>query len=286
MEDCFKEGTNLESFFSSYLPKEYQKICMAIVKVLPIDKTLAFCIDLLQKNKKRKLKIFKILFYPILLLFVMMIFVLLFNQIVLPMMLNLVKSFHQVDSSLEYFVSILNYIITFFFLCCFILFCYITYSLWPKNIVKSYQRIYHYFPHSLFVKYYSEQFIQLYVLCIQEGLSTKESLDLINQLNMHPILSFLAECIHLQLMEGKAYQEAFEEAMLDEEVLRFLRLSSLSLEGEEILKTYLSFVQNKIERTMTAYAKSIQVISYSLIALMILFLYQILLLPLQIIQNL
>ncbi len=81
-------------------------------------------------------------------------------------------------------------------------------------------------------------------------------------------------------------EKAFKSIYFDKGLYRFLNISMYISNMDEMIKGYIKVNEIKINKFYNIFLYSIQIITYSSISLVLVFVYQILMMPLNIISNL
>ena len=151
----------------------------------------------------------------------------------------------------------------------------------PQRIVLLYLFVSKHFPNSFVSIYNSEEFMSLFLICIKAGYSTRESLHILKAMKNKPLISFLAFHMDESLMEGETMKEAAGKDYYDSALSRFIKIATHANDFSKIIESYISLAKEKIARRMKGYTLAIQLITYAFIGAVIIFIYQILFMPMR-----
>ncbi len=148
-----------------------------------------------------------------------------------------------------------------------------------KRIIIFYEFIVKYFKNSLFNLFYSEELISLYLMCNKAGYQSKDSFEILKSLTSKPIISFLAFHLNEELIRGVNFDEAFKLNIFDELLSNYIRIASYTNDFEEVMKNYVTLTSLKIKNRIKKYTNILQLSVYAFCAFVIVFVYEILYLP-------
>ena len=151
----------------------------------------------------------------------------------------------------------------------------------PGRIVILYILVSRYFPDSLWQLYYSQNFIALFALCGELGYKTKETLAILKSMREKPLISFLAYHVDEAFMKGEGMAEALDNPYLDSRLRSFMKMAVVSLNFDKLLRRYVEVCAMDMERRIKKYTRIVQLSIYILIGVMLIFIYQVLFLPIQ-----
>ena len=157
----------------------------------------------------------------------------------------------------------------------------VIYFLQPRHIVLLYLFLSEHFPNSLMSVYYSEQFMSLLLICIQHGYKTREAISILKDMKYNPVVSFLAFHLDESLMEGETMKEAVHKKYYDSSLSRFIKIGNYTNDFSQIVASYIAMAKQKIRQRMKRCTVTIQLSTYAFIGAIIVFIYQILFMPMQ-----
>ncbi len=281
-----RDGEDLNSFFHLYCPKQYRSLFESFIQCMPFLESLTTCIEIVEAQQKNKKEIIQGMFYPVMLFVGMLVGVYLFNEFILPNMISLLAGFQLKSNQYVNMQIIIKYLIRILMILSSILMIIVFGMLQKNHIVSTYQFISQYFPNTILVQSISSKFARFFLECQKRNISTKDTLRMLCGLTQQPCISYIAKEIDEHLMNGETMMEAVKQTRMEETLLRFFRIAILSSSCEEMLEGYLKMVQIRKEQAIKRFSRYIQLFSYSLIGFVMIFVYQILMLPMSMLQNL
>ena len=130
----------------------------------------------------------------------------------------------------------------------------------------------------------SEKFANYYLICLKHGLSTKDTVNFLMHIK-DPIISSFGNGLNEKLEKGAKYEDALNALPIDSLLKQFLKVSFLSQYTESVMETYLDIVHVKINQLIQSYSKGFQICTYVLLGIVVIIIYQVLMVPMQMIQN-
>lgn len=285
IQSRLKHGENITDFFYQYSPKEYRSYFSGFMKYMPFIETLSTSIEIVKNEEKNKKQIFQGMFYPSMLLIGMIIGIFLFNEMILPNMITLMAGFSMESTSFLLIQKVIRMISMIMMITIIIIIITISISLMKRNIVKTYRFISIVLPNTILVQYASNQFAQFFLECQKRNISTKKTLEVLSSIQENPIVSYISKSIDESLMEGETLETAIDRTHVEKALLRFFRVAIYASDCEGMLKGYLDMVQIRKENAIKKYSRNVQLFSYSLIGVMLIFVYRILMMPMSMLQN-
>lgn len=124
------------------------------------------------------------------------------------------------------------------------------------------------------------------VQMLKHGISTRQAISFLSQLKEGSLLSQCAKQLEQALQSGFEMREALkEQKWIDASFLRYWDIASHTQNMEEMLIHYQRQQEEKWQRMIQRSAVMIQICAYSFVASMVLLVYQIMLVPLQILET-
>lgn len=134
-------------------------------------------------------------------------------------------------------------------------------------------------------QYYCGEMVSLFLECLKNGYKTKQCLELLRGLISKPIVSFLAFHLDESLLAGDSLKDATSQNYYDSLLSGYIKIASLTNNFEQYLENYVFLNQKKIKDKIKRYTIILQGSVYGLIGVVIIFVYQIMLMPMQAIIN-
>lgn len=252
---------------------------------LSLQDLLKFTFETKSFNKDLFKQILKILTYPMILYTLMYSLMLFFILFLFPSMLNIVELFDLQTTLLNLFYFILR--IIFIFLTIMNLLIVIGILLILKrqhqkifiNYVKEYRFL------TIIRDIYTHQFAYNFHLFLSKGFSTKLTLELIKESETSYLNAWLATLISYQLQEGKTFIDSINHPLLEKQFILVSQLGTQSNQSIDYLKMYLMTSRKIIESKLKQSGTILKLITYTLLAFLIIVMYQILLAPMSLLGN-
>ncbi len=279
------QGYMIEQLFCTYCKGSIQQYCSSFLSYLSFSDSLRLTIDLVTIENDNKQQQLKQLGYPLGLLFCSVTGLFLFNRFCLPMLMTLMGTFAKNKSFFMMISSIIDYFITIFYVVTLSVLISIYHLFSKKNIVKTIKVIQTLPFNQLFKQWNSYEFAIFFRECLKMGCKTKESLVMLQALH-HPMLVETAKQIELSLLKGENFDSALQRSMIDETLLHFTKIASVSSSMEKMLDGYIQFHRLRHQKRLKKITIIIQCCTYALISCVILIVYQLLLTPLSILVEL
>ncbi len=286
IRNMLEKGINPSEFFSLYVPAAYRFYIQRFLKILPFSESLALAIEMIKEDRKLKNEYKKGLFYPCMLFTVTVAGIILFNELCFPPLLSMMKGFHQDNT---YLYSVRIYLRT---ACLFITaaaaacISLLIFFRRKNHQVKGYQLLHSIFPDSVVTQYVSRQFVVFFRQCIRRNISTRQTMQILKDSKEKPVISMIAEEIDNSLRNGMSFSDALDTPLLDSSLCRLLKIAVYSSDMDNMLDGYLEIAQKQAEIKCRRITAAAQVLSYISIGLILIIVYQLLMLPLQIISAL
>lgn len=276
-----EKGFLIEEIINDYLPKEISKYMLSLLKKLSFNESLQLSLMFYQKSKENLKRIEKSLSYPIILLFISLTALYLFDYYALDSIIDLMRSFNidvKSFSSFRVFIKVLIYLFYFAFIVISII---VLYFFNPKRINIFYLLICRYFKNGFIQMYFTNEFVDLLIISLRLGYKTKDALEILKSLDNKPIVALLAFHLEDKLLEGNSLKEASNQRYFDGTLEKFINIASFSKNFIDIMNNYVELTNEKLINKIKFFTKLLQGFSYVVIGIVIIFIYQVLFLPMQ-----
>ncbi len=286
IREHLESGDDVSGFFNTYLPKSYRLYFSGFIHYLNFSDAINLTMNIVKQTRVQKREYVTSLFYPSLLFLVTVAGLILFNEFCFPALITMMHSFHV--EFYEYIIiqRLIRYI-SFTVLLVIAVFTVIVMIFASKKYrLRGYSLAAKYFPHNIFVQYTSQQFIVFFQQCVRQHISTKETLEILETLPNNDILVYLASTVKKSLLSGESFVSAICMPLIDTTLYRFIKISVYASNIEEMLSGYLEMSKERIRRQAKKITKILQLISYATIGFILILVYQVLMMPLQILQKL
>lgn len=279
--NSLNKGKLIEEIIVKYLPKGIKGYMIPLLKTMPFSSSLELSLQFYEKHQNNQNKVLGQIAYPCILLFITVTVLYLFDLYGMDTIFGLISSFNadlklyqSIRVVFRIFINVFYYGILFGIL---LLIVFIQ----PKRICLLYIFVSKYFPNSLIHTYFSEEFVSLLLICLQKGYKTKEALQVLMAMKSKPIVSFLAFHMDESLMEGETLKEAAKKKYYDLSLSRFIKIANYTNDFTNMLESYIDLSRERIRKSMKKYTTTIQLSTYSFIGLIVVFIYQVLFVPMQ-----
>lgn len=278
-------GISVDEVFNNYLPKNISVYLLPLIKKMPFLNSLSLSLAFFEKEKEYTKEILGYFLYPFILLFISLSALYLFDAYGLDSILNMLKSFSDGFSNIGIFRMVLRIIVYLFYISLMIVLLLALYFFRKRNICLFYILVCKYLPNCIIQKYFCVEFISLLNICINNGYKSKDSLEILKSIHNKPIVSFLAYHLDEKLLEGNSLKQASKQAYYDYSLSKFINIAVYSNDFSKILNDYIHLSTSQIKTKMKKMATIVQTVTYCMIGFVIIFVYQVLFLPMNALAN-
>ena len=275
------KGELIEKIIINHLPKEIESYVQGLLLSLSLSKALSLALKFQSDNTNDKNELLVSLAYPCILLFITISALYLFDLYGIDAIFSLIVSFDSDISIYKDLRILFRIIINIIYFSILIGTLLIILFMQPKRIILLYIFVSKYLPNSLFNVYYSQEFMALLKICVDSGFKTRQSLELLKSMKSKPIISFLAFQLDESLMEGETMKEAASKNYYDQALKRFIKIANFTSDFSNVIASYVDFAKQRVKTKLKRYALTVQIATYSMIGLIVVFIYQILFMPMQ-----
>ena len=279
------KGFLIEDAIVEHLPKSFISYLKPLIHNMSFSQSLNLAISFHNKSTDNLKNLEKSIMYPLILLFLGISGLYLFDNYGLDMLINMLKSFNTDLSMINILRVIFRIIIYLFYFGMLIAVSLILYFSREKNIAVFYIFISKYFHNSIVQVYFCAEFISLFLICNDLGYKTKDALRILKSLHNKPIISLLAFHLEESLLKGNSLKQASSQIYFDETLSKFVNVAIHTNDFVYILNNYLTLSNERIVKTAKRLTLFIQLGTYIFIGAIIIFIYQLLFLPMQAISN-
>ena len=276
----FEEGENASDFITCFTDRSIGAYLHGFLSYMPLRDALSAAVSIVKEEKNEQAVLIKGCLYPCLLLGAMSAGIFLFASFVLPSMLSLMNSL-SVDSPFDY--ALLSRLIRVFSCVLLFLLCALAalsvYALSKKQIASTYLMLAERFPQSLLVKSATRDFTRFFLECSRRNVSTYEALHMLAQIEEKPLVALIAKMLDESLMKGESLEEAMKQTPLESALIRFIHIAARTAGCTEMLEGYLAMCAKRTEAAIARFSRIVQLTSYALIGLVLIFVYSILMMP-------
>ena len=277
------KGEMIETIFGDYLSDELSHYFKVFIHYLTLHDALSLSLKIYQTEHELKHHVYKELAYPVCLLTLTLVGIYLFNAYCFEGLMNSLSQFNVDFHELFIFKDVLDVLINTMMVVILVGLLSFMYFSRPKRLVFAYVLLNKYFPKATYKEYLSSRFILYFDACYETGIKTKETIALLKAIKNQPLISFLAFHIDEDLLKGENMEEALRSPYIDERLSRYIKIARYSDDLGAMLKIYYEDFKVRFAHKCQSFSKLIQLSSYILIGIVIIFVYQILFIPMEII---
>lgn len=275
------DGRMIEEVIKDYLPKQIKEYMIPLLKTLSFQDSLKLSLQFYERHQNSQNSLLGKIAYPCILMFISISVLYLFDIYGMDTIFNLIRTFKTDLGLYDGIRTILRIAITIFYYGLLIGVLLLVIITQPKRISLFYMFVCKHFPNSLINIYYCEEFISLLLICVKHGYKTKEALSILMSMKSKPIVSFLAYHIDEALLEGESLKQATRKQYYDSTLSRFIKIANYTNDFANMLESYTLLARTRMQKKLKAYALTIQLATYSFIGIIVIFVYQILFMPMQ-----
>ncbi len=128
-------------------------------------------------------------------------------------------------------------------------------------------------------------YVQYFSLCLNQNLSTKQTIEVLKSLDKQPIMQLIASTMEKALQKGVNFQESLTSAYLDPTLMKFFKIAMYATDVNEMLTSYMQTTKEFLYLKINRITKTMQLVCYGMIGAMIILIYQVLMMPMQVINQ-
>lgn len=279
------KGEQLSNFFAQYLPKTISAYFGGFIKWMPFIESLKLTMQIIDCENKSKKEIIKGMLYPCILLIGVLVGILVFNTTILPQMITMMNGFGLENNNYKEIAQIITICTKIFMIISLTCVLIIGIALSNKYIVKTYQLLSRILPDSILCGNASTDFARFFLQCTKMKISTRESLKILKSIPGKPLVKFIAQQLDNSLTQGDRMDKAITNPYVEQALSRFFRIAIYASNCEKMLEGYLKMVETRTEIRIRRFTKIVQLFAYSTIGIILVFIYQILMMPMSMIQS-
>lgn len=280
-----EQGQTFKEAFSLLLPHCYRRYFNNFIRYLSVLESMRISVELATHEEKMKQKMMKDMVYPVVMLFVMFIGMYLFNGFVFPQMMTLMTSF-EINVSSYYFlrslIQLLSWLVTILFVVGMLFWVVF---LEPNRKCWLYRVLVKYVPDSLMVQKASAEFARYFLECVRVRISTKQTMKILLDMKEKPLVRLIAQELNDALSKGESFEVTLHTPFVEHALQQFFQIALHGSNCEKMLEGYLVMNQQRHIKQVRIFTRSVQLSCYGVIGLILLVVYQILMLPMLMLQN-
>ena len=278
-------GEPLPSFFHLYCPMRYRSYFEGFILYLPFLESLSISVKITDEETQRKKELAQGIVYPLLLLGGMFLSMWLFSLFILPRMVSLLRVFNSGVSQYETLASVMRILFPILLIALTLCMIACALALTPSRIASTYRLLSQTLPDSLLCQYASVEFVRFYIEFLRAGTSTIDAMGILKNMQGKPLTSLIASELDDMFMGGEAFVEAVDSHFIEKRLTKFLRIALYSSDCATMLEGYLEMASERTKAMIQRFSRIAQLISYSAVGIVLVIVYQILMAPMSILQN-
>lgn len=286
IDQRLQDGEMIEKLFVDYLEKKYADYFSALIRFESFSISLGLMIEMVQDDDMQNKMYIKNLAYPSLILIATILGIYFFNLWVFPGMLEIMQNFAQINDTILYLHLTMQLIANISLFMLIIILVFILYFKQEKNQVKGYIFFHRFIKQGFWQDFVTNDFVRFFYHCQKNGLSTKQSMAVLCNLPHKPLIAYVAASIDKQLQNGEIMEKALNLSLLDQALNKFMIIAINTSCIEEMLVGYMEINALKVKERCRKLGMGLQLFSYVMLGVMLVFVYQILLMPLGVISHL
>lgn len=222
--------------------------------------------------------------YPLFIFILSSASIYLFTTFIIPQLLNGFSI--ETNNILFDFLNVIQWISTLAIILLFLFIIVVIILNKNKNLHNwSYCNLIRYFS---FVKEYLSYYLSGYLKELRNhGFSSKEAINYMKYMQGEKYLSYLCKDLNEGLNQGKDMQDLIQSSLvLDQNFKLHYAIGVLNTTLDDSLNSYLETIELKWNHMITKISMGIQILSYSFVGILMICVYQIMLLPLEMLNQL
>lgn len=279
---AMEKGLSLEEGLIQGHREPFYEHLRFFIKITALPEAISSALSVADITHDLKNKLRKEISYPLLLFALSFITLIVFTSMILPQLMQgfdvssnnfLILSVSLLQLSAMIVIgSIIMILLTMFFM---------TQSLTVKLFVLKHLRF-----TKLPQQYCSYLTAAYFTQFMRHGISTKNAVSFLTQLKQGSLLTICARQIEQQLIAGKPLTECFQSvAWLDRNFIKHWQIGTHTQNMEAVLIQYQEFQSEQWKQLLKRCGQGIQIFSYGFVGCMVILVYQILLVPLQLLET-
>ena len=284
-KDRLRQGEPLEMWGSSFFALQLKSYLDAFLRFLPLDEALHLSVVLYDNKASYQKEVMKTAGYPFSMFLFALIGVQLFCAFCMPSLLQMMKGFNVSTALIETVYHALMFFAFLLTICVFGLLSAVVFFARPSNIVEGIQQLHRCHLTFLIQKELSTHFATLYYHTVRMGIPTRTALLMFKQCASQPLVAFLSSLVDEALNNGDDLVEAIGIPYFDVSFQKMMKTVMLSNDAVALLKGYLQVAETKRKKRLQQMAQVVQLVAYAMIGILIVLVYQVLFLPLSMLER-
>ena len=131
----------------------------------------------------------------------------------------------------------------------------------------------------------SAEFARYFLECVRVRISTIHTMKILLDIKEKPLVRLIAKELNDSLSKGESFEETLHTPFVEHALQQFFQIALHGSNCEKMLEGYLVMNQQRHIKQVRIFTRSVQLSCYGTIGLILLVIYQILMLPMQMLQN-
>ena len=284
-KEKMSQGESMEQWMGSFFSPKIQSYLVCFLKFLSLQQALELSVTLYDQKETDQKELIKMTGYPIVMFLFSLIGVQLFCAFCMPSLIEMMKEFDVSTFAVEGIYRVLMLVAMMLTMMICLVSGVMFYFCLPEHVVSGIELLHRYHLGFLIQKECSSHFAMLYYHCVRMGVPTRTALMMLKNCTTQPVTQFLAEQVDTRLNHGTDLVEAVGIDYLDPSFQKLMKTVVLSNDAMHLLEGYLKVADVKRKKRYKQAAQVIQMIAYVMIAIMIILVYQVLFLPLSMLER-
>lgn len=282
MKQPLEMGVAFEQILYQHLPHSLKSDFNLFQSKMPLELALEATIERKAIHKQLLTELRNKSLYPLFLFGLAFILLQVFSRFILPLMLSSFTMIEGSSSLIQYvwFMDIVCNVVVIILFSLFIILLFFMHPFLSKYLLLK---------GAMFLPiirtYLSFMLVTCMLPLISNGISTFDIIIHL-QTSKTPWMQTIAQQMHRQLLEGDAYEEVFSKLhYFDDDFIQCIHRGIALSNLEDMLILYLKLAKQKLMNAMRNLTIFIQIVAYVFIAFLVLFVFQIMLVPLSILET-
>lgn len=282
IESLLEQGVAIENIVKRMTKDKVCGQLQFFVTFLPFQDALHTSLDMLHFEKNVKKSLFSTMMYPVFLIVFSSLLLFLFTYIILPILQMMLE---LQDNGLVVLLTVMNRVVILFYIL-LLVFVVTFVILYRKSEIGKLYNYLHFVRLDFVLRKYASYVLSQYLYVLMEhGVSTRRSMEILQSYDDKLIIQFLANTLHSQFIKGEDFVDVMQNVYLDS---IFCMLCSLGYHTNSFSYTLLEY-KEVVEMWLQAFMKKlsivVQFVAYGCIGVIVIIVYQILLLPMSLLET-
>ena len=279
--DLLEQGLAIENIVKRMHGDKVCKQLRFFVSFLPFQDALHTSLDMIQFEKNINRLLSSTLLYPTFLIVFSSLVLFLFTYIILPILQTMLE---LQNDTFVLLLTVMNRSVILFYIV-FVILVFVLIRLYHKSNVDTLYNILHILHLDFVIKKYTSFIFSQYLYVLMEhGVSTKRSMEILQSYENKQIIKFVACKLHEQFMRGEDFIDVLHNAYLDPTFCMLCNLGYHTNAFSDALLEYKEVVQMWLQVFMKRLSIIVQFIAYGCIGVIVIVVYQILLMPMSLLE--